>query len=68
MSRGPQVGGLTTEPLPSRGSPTLHNLTLSSGLKRWGPPIRYGAPPVSFGLKTWIWQGHHLGSRMARVE
>ena len=25
-------------------------------------------PPVSFWLKTWIWQGHHLGSRMARVE
>ena len=30
------------------------------------PPT--GAPPVSFWLKTWIWQGHHLGSRMARVE
>ena len=29
---------------------------------------RPGAPPVSFCLKTWIWQGHHLGSRMARVE
>ena len=27
-----------------------------------------GAPSVSFWLKTWIWQGHHLGSRMARVE
>ena len=27
-----------------------------------------GAPPVSFWLKTWIWQGHHLGSGMARVE
>ena len=27
-----------------------------------------GAPPVSFWLKTWIWQGHHLGYRMARVE
>ena len=25
-------------------------------------------PPVSFWLKTWIWQGHHLGSRMAKVE
>ena len=23
------------------------------------------APPVSFLLKTWIWQGHHLGSKMA---
>ena len=23
---------------------------------------------VSFWLKTWIWQGHHLGSRMAKVE
>ena len=30
------------------------------------PPPR--APPVSFWLKTWIWQGHHLGSRMAKVE
>ena len=28
---------------------------------------RPGAPPVSFWLKTWIWQGHHLGNRMARV-
>ena len=27
-----------------------------------------GAPPLSFWLKTWIWQGHHLGFRMARVE
>ena len=27
-----------------------------------------GPPPVSFWLKTWIWQGHHLGSRMAKVE
>ena len=26
---------------------------------------RPGPPPVSFWLKTWIWQGHHLGSRMA---
>ena len=25
------------------------------------------AEPLSFGPKTWIWQGHH-GSRMARVE
>ena len=30
--------------------------------------LRPGPPPVSFWLKTWIWQGHHLGSRMARVE
>ena len=29
---------------------------------------RPGPPPVSFWLKTWIWQGHHLGSRMAKVE
>ena len=28
---------------------------------------RPGPPPVSFGLKTWICQGHHLGSRMAKV-
>ena len=26
---------------------------------------RPGPPPVSFWLKTWIWQGHHLGSKMA---
>ena len=29
---------------------------------------RPGPPPVGFWLKTWIWQGHHLGSRMAKVE
>ena len=29
---------------------------------------RPGPPPVSFWLKTWICQGHHLGSRMAKVE
>ena len=27
-----------------------------------------GAPPLTFWLNTWIWQGHHLGSRMARVK
>ena len=26
---------------------------------------RPGPPPVSFWLKTWIWQGHHQGSKMA---
>ena len=26
---------------------------------------RPGPPLVSFQLKTWIWQGHHLGSKMA---
>ena len=26
---------------------------------------RPGPPLVSFWLKTWIWQGHHLGSKMA---
>ena len=26
------------------------------------------APSVSVWLKTWIWQGHHLGSTMARVK
>ena len=26
---------------------------------------RPGPPPLSFELKTWIWQGHHLGSKMA---
>ena len=32
------------------------------------PTLRHrpGPPPVSFWLKTWIWQGHHLGSKMAR--
>ena len=39
---------------------------LGGHLPTWRP--RPGPPPVSFWLKTWIWQGHHLGSRMARVE
>ena len=26
---------------------------------------RPGPPPVSFWLKTWIWQGHHLEPKMA---
>ena len=29
----------------------------------WRP--RTGPPPVSFWLKTWIWEGQHLGSKMA---
>ena len=29
---------------------------------------RPGPPPVSLWLKTWIRQGHQLGSRMAKVE
>ena len=29
---------------------------------------RPGVPPVNFLPKTWIWQGHHLGFRMARAE
>ena len=33
----------------------------------WDGTSRLG-PPVSFWLKTWILPGHHLGSRMARVE
>ena len=36
---------------------------LGGHLPTWRP--RPGAPPVSFWLKTWIWQGHHLGSKMA---
>ena len=28
----------------------------------------FGPPPVNFWLKTWIWQGHHLGCRMSKVE
>ena len=39
---------------------------LGGHLPTWRP--RPGGPPVSFWLKTWIWQGHHLDSRMARVE
>ena len=39
---------------------------LGGHLPAWPP--RPGPPPVSFRLKTWIWQGHHLGSRMAKVE
>ena len=31
------------------------------------PPRRPKAPPVSFWLKTWIWQGHYLGCRMVRL-
>ena len=31
------------------------------------PPPR-AATGEFFWLKTWIWQGHHLGSRMAKVE
>ena len=40
------------------------NAQFWEGTSRAAPP----APPVSFWLKTGIWQGHHLGSRMARVE
>ena len=39
---------------------------LGGHLQTWRP--RPGPPPVSFWLKTWICQGHHLGSRMAKVE
>ena len=39
---------------------------LGGHLPTWRP--RPGPPPLSFWLKTWIWQGHHLGSKMARVE
>ena len=39
---------------------------LGGDLPTWRP--RPGPPPVSFWLKSWIWQGHHLGSKMARVE
>ena len=39
---------------------------LGGHLPTWRP--RPGAPPVRFWLKTWIWQGHHLGSRNARVQ
>ena len=33
----------------------------------WEGTSRLGAL-WSLWLKTWIWQGHHLGNRMARVE
>ena len=39
---------------------------LGGHLLTWRP--RPGPPPVTFWLKTWIWQGHNLGSRMAKVE
>ena len=48
------------------GSPRMHCADLGGHLPTWRP--RPGPPPVSFWLKTWIWQGHHLGSRMAKVE
>ena len=39
---------------------------LGGHLLTWRP--RPGPPSVSFWLKTWIWQGNNLGSRMAKVE
>ena len=36
---------------------------LGGHLPTWHP--RPGPPPVSSWLKTWIWQGHHLDSKMA---
>ena len=39
---------------------------LGAQLPTWRP--RNAVPPVSLGLKTWMWQGHHRGSRMARIE
>ena len=41
-------------------------VVLGGHLPTWSP--RPGAPPVSFWLQTWIWQGHHLGYKMLRVE
>ena len=38
---------------------------LGGHLPTWRP--RPGPPPVSFWLKTQIWQGHQEGSRMAKV-
>ena len=43
------------------------NAQFWEGTCRLGNP-RPGAPPVRFWLKTWIWPGHHLGFRMARIE
>ena len=40
-------------------------------LRRFGraPPDLAPPPRAATGaFKTWIWQGHHLGSRMAKVE
>ena len=35
----------------------------------WEGTSRLGTPALgSFWLKTWIWQGPHLGHKMARVE
>ena len=39
-----------------------NNAHLGGHLPTWRH--RPGPPPVSFWLKTWIWQGHHLGSKM----
>ena len=58
--------------------PSFRHFELRSGavlghkMRSFGghPPtlcIRPGALAVSFWLKTWIWQGHHLGSRTARL-
>ena len=45
-------------------------LFLAQNSADWGGHLptwrhRPGPPPVSFWLKTWIWQRHHLGSKMA---
>ena len=40
-----------------------NNADLGGHLPTWRH--RPGPPLVSFWLKTWIWQGHHLGSKMA---
>ena len=41
-------------------------VVLGGHLPTWRPCP--GAAAVSFWLKTWIWQGHHLGYEIATVE
>ena len=41
----------------------LNCADLGGHLPTWRPRPR--PPPVSFWLKAWIWQGHHLGCKVA---
>ena len=52
---------------PKKGFFRAENAQFWEGTSKLGAPAPR-APPVSFWLKTWIWQDHHLGSRMVRIE
>ena len=43
-----------------------NNADLGGHLSTWG--MNPGAPSISFWLKSWIWQSHHVSSKMAGVE